>query len=400
MTTDSRNRKTHKKTLRRGLSLYKTGGSPFWYARIWVSGERRYVVKSTRETSRLAAEEVAEEILHDLKQKRFVDGVPPRRSFQHFADRLLEEEDRLVARGEKHKLFATNDRHQLYRKGDGILAFLGRRDVGTIRTGDIRDYLNFLDDRRESPLSPGTKNRHIVVIRKVLKIAYERGAIDAIPPTPQVRKFDNPRPSFSEDEYKLLLKTAREVANEGVEVRGITVTMEIYYFIVFMTHTFLRPTESEVFSLRHKDISLKDKPWRLEISVKGKTGHRIATTTKHAPAFYKHLQDLYPDHQPSDFVFFPKYENRQTARRTVNRQFNYVLDRAGLKTTDDGTVRSAYALRHYALQTRILKSKGRVNIFTLAKVAGTSVDQLQRFYLKHLPIDERTAENLQTTGED
>ena len=41
-----------------------------------------------------------------------------------------------------------------------------------------------------------------------------------------------------------------------------------------------------------------------------------------------------------------------------------------------------------------------MNIFTLARVAGTSVEQLQRFCLKHLPIDERTAENLQTFGDD
>ena len=86
MVENNRNRKTHKKIIRRGLSLYKTDGSPYWYARIWVSGERRYIVKSTRETSRLTAEDVAEEILNDLKQRKFVDGVPHRRAFSYFAN--------------------------------------------------------------------------------------------------------------------------------------------------------------------------------------------------------------------------------------------------------------------------------------------------------------------------
>ena len=66
MVKKSRNSKTHTKTLRKGLSLYKTDASPYWFARIWVSGERKYVVRSTKETSRLVAEEVAEELLNDL----------------------------------------------------------------------------------------------------------------------------------------------------------------------------------------------------------------------------------------------------------------------------------------------------------------------------------------------
>jgi hypothetical protein len=97
-------------------------------------------------------------------------------------------------------------------------------------------------------------------------------------------------------------------------------------------------------------------------------------------------------------VFFPDYPNRTTALRNVNRQFNYILKEADLKNAGGGLKHTVYSLRHTGLNLRILKSKGKVNIFTLAKVAGTSVDQLERFYLKHLPIDERMAENLQTFG--
>ena len=117
--------------------------------------------------------------------------------------------------------------------------------------------------------------------RKVLGVAYEHDAIDSIPPSPEITRKDNPRPSFTESEYKLLLKTTRQVVKEGVKVRGISLTMEMYYFIVFMTHSFLRPTESEVFALRHRDITVKDNPRRLEIRVYGKTGFRVAMTTKY-----------------------------------------------------------------------------------------------------------------------
>jgi hypothetical protein len=43
-------------------------------------------------------------------------------------------------------------------------------------------------------------------------------------------------------------------------------------------------------------------------------------------------------------------------------------------------------------------SEGQVNIFNLAKNAGTSVDQIERFYARHLPLSAELAKNLQSFG--
>ena len=50
----------------RGVAIYKTHASPYWNARVRDPATRKYVVRSTRETSRLRAREVAEEIAADL----------------------------------------------------------------------------------------------------------------------------------------------------------------------------------------------------------------------------------------------------------------------------------------------------------------------------------------------
>ena len=71
----SRFDETGKKHLRKGVTLYKRGASPFWYARIWNNSERQYLVRSTKETSRLEAAEVAEEIYADLKVKGSLQGT-------------------------------------------------------------------------------------------------------------------------------------------------------------------------------------------------------------------------------------------------------------------------------------------------------------------------------------
>ena len=60
------------------------------------------------------------------------------------------------------------------------------------------------------------------------------------------------------------------------------------------------------------------------------------------------------------------------------------------------TERSVYCLRHTAICMRIILSHGKVNIFNLAK----KVEQIERFYAKHLPLSREMAKNLQSFGEE
>ena len=53
--------------LSRGVAIYRTFASPYWLARVWDAKASRYVVRSTKETGKLKAREVADEIAHDLK---------------------------------------------------------------------------------------------------------------------------------------------------------------------------------------------------------------------------------------------------------------------------------------------------------------------------------------------
>ena len=97
--------------------------------------------------------------------------------------------------------------------------------------------------------------------------------IDKMPMIPKVSKKDNPRPSFTEKQYKLFLKTTRDVIDDEVKVRGIQITDELYYFFIFMVHSFMRPVESEIFAVKHEDIGLSINPigWRLRLK-----GNRIS----------------------------------------------------------------------------------------------------------------------------
>jgi hypothetical protein len=79
----------------------------------------------------------------------------------------------------------------------------------------VRDYLLFLDKRRDQPLALSTKSKQCGVIRQVLMLALEDGVIDIIQPMPKQRTVDKPRISFTDAEYSLLLETARKIADSG-----------------------------------------------------------------------------------------------------------------------------------------------------------------------------------------
>lgn len=391
----SRNTKTHLKTIRKGVSIYKTDSSPFWYSRIWVNSKNKYMVRSTKEVSRIDAIEALEEIIMKLKENTDLSKVASKMMFSHFAESLMKQQSAMSGKTRSLR-FAKDDESIIQREGDGLIAYFGGRNINDITTYDLREYLSYLDDNRNASLSSSSKNKHLTIIGKIFKVAYEKDVLDRLPLIPKVSIKDNPRPSFTEKEYKLLLKTTKEVIQEQVKVRGILIDDELYYFIVFLVHSFMRPVESEIFAVKHEDISIEEDPKRLKIKVSGKTEFRYVSTMPDAVDFYAKLQSLKPPCEPTDYLFFSGYLNRSTAIRNVNRQFNYILDRCNLKEMSAGESRSVYALRHYSLQSRLTESKGKVNIFSLAKNAGTSVEQLERFYLKNIELNNELIENLQT----
>jgi hypothetical protein len=245
--------------------------------------------------------------------------------------------------------------------------------------------------------------------RNVLKVAREEGAIDALPDTPRAKQEDNPRPFFrfhplvakENDAYRRLLKTAREMAEAKIVIRGIPVTYELYDVIVFLTQSFVRPVVSELYAIKHSDITVSANPTGLTVVIRdGKTGYRMSNTMPEAVSIYKKICQRYPDAKGEDYLFYPEYQNRRTATKIIQRQFKALLARAGLeKDIHTGKPHSIYSLRHTAICMRIVNSQGQTNIFTLAKNAGTSVDQIERFYARHLPMSKELWLNLQSFGD-
>lgn len=372
-----------------------TARSPYWLIRYRDPIAGKYVHRSSRETSRLEAIEVADEFVASYVSKINSDHARKKEtSFEHYAKRLIG-----MQKGKSR--WSSDDAKRLNRPKDGLISYFGKHDVRKITTGSIRDYLIHLDENRSKRLADGTKSKETIIVRKVLALAVEDGILDVLPVMPKQKTVDVPRRAFTDIEYKRFIQAADECARRGDLVRGVRITSHHAKMYRFVVQSFLRPTEGELFGLKHRDIQVKGEPSHLEIIVRGgKTGGRVSVTMPLAVPLYQGNLSPFDDTEPdrNGYVWMPGYSNRTTAINTSRRLFNHILKNADL--IDEDPKLTPYSLRHYALQARLRGSHGKVNMYTLAKNAGTSVDQLERFYLNKMAPTKELIENLQYRGSD
>jgi hypothetical protein len=371
-------------------------------ARVRVPAKGGYTVRSTKEKSKIEARKAAVELAMSILAKQ--PPTPKEFTFKTFVARFLAKARQMVTDGERNGNYVRTQAWLIENDGWGLMRTFGGMDVRSIKTHHYNEYIKQLGNRTPR-LAPSSINSTSAAFRNVMKVARDEGVIEAIPATPRVKQKDNPRPYFrfhpmvekERDEYALLKRTIRRMAMDRVEVRGTTVTEELYDLVLFAMQSFVRPMTTELFAIRFNDIAVADSPARLLVTIRnGKTGSRVANTMEGAVAVWKRIKDRYPSASGEDFIFLPQHPNRDTASRIIERQFNEALDRAGLKADPaTGAKRTLYSLRHTALCMRLVNSDGQVNIYNLAKNAGTSVEQIERFYAKNLPLTAELARNLQ-----
>ncbi|CAM8662592.1 DNA_BRE_C domain containing protein [Paracoccaceae bacterium] len=392
--------------LYQGLSIYRVENSTKWYVRVWDRKRKKYIVKSTGEDSAVKAKALAQELaLSLLKAEK---PVEKEFTFFNFALKLLHRSRLQQTSGDRSKGYVKALHWAIQNEDWGLLRFFGEKDVRQIRTQTYQEYMADLAKRRPD-MTASTRNTLMATLRNVLKIARDEGVIDAVPETPRSRVKDNPRPFFrfhplvakDDDNYQKLLRQVKEMADQRIEVRGIVITDELYDLVLFLTHSFVRPITSELYAIKHSDITIANDPRRLIVTVRdGKTGYRSANTMEAAVSVYQRIKNRHPNAQPDDYLFFPDYKNRITVANIVQRQFRQVLKDGNIQIDEaTGKTHTLYSLRHTAICMRIINSEGRVNIFNLAKNAGTSVDQIERFYARFLPLSKEMARNLQSFGE-
>ena len=131
------------------------------------------MVRSTQEVSRIDAIEAVEEIIMKLKENTDLSKVSSNLMFSNFAESLMKQQSAMSGKTRSPR-FAKDDERIIRREGDGLVAYFGNRNINDITTYDLREYLSYLDENRNASLSASSKTKHLTIIGKIFKVAYEK----------------------------------------------------------------------------------------------------------------------------------------------------------------------------------------------------------------------------------
>jgi len=362
------------------LKLFRMPASRYWYVRMYMRG--RGLVKKSTQCEKLAdAKHFAITWYEDLLlEKRGYQAIGAE-SFSVFASKLQDTQARQIKRGELSEDMLDADKMRLDK--DLFPHFAGTH-ISKIDYNAVDAFLDELKDERN--LSQSTLKKYVVTIRKVLKEAERDGAINYVPTLPTVKRNDTPRPWFSPKEYQMVLDACRELRDNPPPKYQFDFG-ELYDFIIFMIHTFLRPSEWKMLQNKHIRFLEQDGIEQLVISVPNtktvRSGGALDSTSTEVAADVYRKKILIRHDNVDDFLFLNEIKDREYAQDRMSSMFSFVVGRANLETDKYGQKHTTYSLRHSALCYQILKTRGK-ELFGLAKNARTSVLMLEKFYLSDL----------------
>ena len=370
------------------MQIYLRSDSPRYYGCLRIDG--KYFRKCLHTENKSEAErklfEWKGEMLSSVDSPLGETG----NSFSAHASRLIQKEKRLPPR--PSGIEQWTDTNRLLRRTNGLLDYFGNRDVNTITVNDIDRFFEQLP-LNNKPLTTSYINKHKNLLKRILDSANRTDIV-----YPKFRgKKSEPRGYFNYEEYKTLLSEIKKLngvsytAHNGSEY---LITEEMLHFVIFMVGSMLRPTVSEVYSLRYEDIEvkkLKDKEY-LEFAINRKNRKMIVQTLPTSFYAFRDMKILRPDHKESDYLFAPQYEDRRTAMRYMSNMFAQILRESKMKKGRLGEERTLYSLRHTSLIFNL--SQPNVDLLDIARRADTSMKMIQDYYYPQSQLDEKLSDFL------
>ena len=366
-----------------GMSLYKREGSRFYWG--YLSINKRVFKKSLGTEDRVEAEKLLYEWKSSLMTGDDSVIVPIEMKFSTFAEKLIKKQMEYDA--PPSGIYTYKKTQGLLNRQKGLLEFFGNRDIRKITKQDIESFMSQLSLDGKT-LTRGTIYKHINILKQILELA------DVEVSFPKIRgaKKAGQRGWFNLQNYKTILDKSNELVGKKFELakyKNIEITKDFHDFIIFMVGSMLRPTLSEVYSLKFKDINVKelDGVKYLEFTMQRKNQMMAVQTLPTSWYAYRDICKRRPDHSPEDYLFMPEYENRRTATGHMSKLFGLFLKEIGLQHDEDGNKLSTYSLRHTAI-TFNLSQKG-VDSWDIMRRADTSKQMIEKYYYPRSQRDEK-----------
>lgn len=398
------------------LTIYKSNASPFFWVRYYANG--KILRKSTKTESKRDAIAFAKNFYDEINFKRSMNlALTNSNTFYATSLAMLKSMEAQVARGE-----LTHDTYQnsQYRLEKHIFPFFGAKEMSDIHFEDLDAFLNHMSVQKPR-LTASTISGYMKLVKKVFLYAHQRRFIEYIPAFPKIKGEHNPRGYFNISEYRRLWSRARKLIGKrfeyrvlkdsnGVEtvgryytegvcvdgrlIRKITITQELVELIVFMTNSFIRPTDIKNIQHKHVEVIEEGNTYlRLSLPVSKRHDKPIVTQRK-AVDVYRRLTAYNKKAglgvSSNDYLFFPQFVNRDYALKLLQVQFDALLTDLNLREGLHGEKRTLYSLRHTCIMYRLLYGEN-IDVITLARNARTSQEMIDKFYASQLIGEDNVA---------
>ena len=158
-----------------------------------------------------------------------------------------------------------------------------------------------------------------------------------------------------------------------------------------MVGSMLRPTVSEIYSLKHNDIKEKkiNNHEYLEFPITRKNRKMLVQTLPASFHALKKIEEIKPSIGKDEYVFAPQYLNRRTAMRYLSNMFSQLLKELDMTRGQLGGIKKFILFKTYGLIFNL--SKPNVDLFDIARRADTSIKMIQDYYYPQAQLDEKTS---------
>lgn len=368
------------------LLMYMREG--YWQARVYLMDEGKYLRRSLRTQSLDVAKERGWELWRKLQIDRDLGRKQFSPTIEEGIDSYLEvrkQDITPIGHGGITKERWSTIKAQLRAFRRYMKKHLPSAKISDLEVKDCWQYNNWRREDSGGQIAVSTLKNEQAMINSCVRYWYSEGLI-RIPKLefPKINKLDKTNKkvkdeTFAPNEMISFRRTAEEYIkgrNELIDNKERLRRKIVYLWIMVGANTGLRTGEQR--QLRWENVRLyknKDGIEFAEITVLAETSKVRADRTIpfRASKYFKILEELTGG---IGYVFSDNEGKTFISDRVFRRMWKEILDRSKLPEARTRYL-NPYGLRHYFITQRI---DNHVQPMTLAKMCGTSVEQINKTY--------------------
>lgn len=381
------------------LVLFRRNG--LWQARVPLT-DGRYLWRSLKTTDEAKATQDATRLYYQTETK-LAEGLPVQtRTVDKVIDEYvaMREQDNRLGNAAKRGSSIKHTQDAMLRQIKRVVKFwreyAGKKPIEALDDKLLGGYVawrkSYYHDMAELPknakLDPTDKTLQweIMMGKMLVKFAHDQGyrGNKPLPTFTFVPKLKRVRPALTITDFRdVLAKLKKHVADAKTDKQR-AIRQLLHDYVTVLALSGMRVGEAN--ELRARDVeAISDADGRanVQFSVRGKTGARIVVPHIDVKKVIDGMRERRPNMQADEFLFAMPSGDRII---TLADQFNAFLDGVGLTHNSAGEKYTLYSLRHFYAVRAIARD---IDIYTIARNMGTSVQMIEQYYGKHATTTTR-----------